>query len=64
MARLAPPMRALILTGSPAYARTSLQLFAEQIVAGPDWPDSQTRDGYWLSLRTPVGAYDLAELLA
>ena len=57
-------MRALILTGSPHYARASLQLFDEQIVAGPDWPDGQTLDGYWLSLRTPVGDYDLAGLLA
>ncbi|MFZ5494892.1 MAG: hypothetical protein ACOZE5_06085 [Verrucomicrobiota bacterium] len=57
-------MRVLILTGSPAYARDSLQLFAEQIVAGPDWPDAQTLDGCWLSLRTPAGEYDLAELLA
>jgi hypothetical protein len=40
------------------------QLGDTQIVAGPDWPDAQTRDGEWLSLRTPVGEYDLAQLLA
>lgn len=57
-------MRVLILTGSPSYARASLQLFNEQIVAGPDWPDAQTLDGCWLSVRTPMGEYDLAELLA
>jgi hypothetical protein len=57
-------MRALILTGSADYARVSLQLMDEQIVAGPDWPDAQTLDGHWLSLRTPVGEYDLADLLA
>lgn len=57
-------MRALILTGSPSYARAALQLIDEQIIAGPDWPDAQTIDGYWLSLRTPAGEHDLAELLA
>lgn len=57
-------MRVLILTGSPDYARASLQLFAEQIVAGPDWPDAQSLDGHWLSLRTPAGEYELADLLA
>jgi glycosyltransferase involved in cell wall biosynthesis len=40
------------------------QLADEQIVAGPDWPDAQTPEGKWLSLRTPVGEYDLATLLA
>lgn len=40
------------------------QLAEEQIVAGPDWPDAQTPDGKCLSLRTPVGDYDLATILA
>lgn len=57
-------MRVLILTGSPARSLAPLQLSDEQITAGPDWPDAQTLDGRWLSLRTPVGDYNLAELLA
>src|SRR5688572_19010132 len=57
-------MRALLLTGSPASSVAPLQLTAEQIVAGPDWPDAQTRDGQWLSLRTPAGSYDLAAVLS
>lgn len=40
------------------------QLGETQIVAGPDWPDAQTRDGEWVTLRTPVGQYDIATLLA
>jgi hypothetical protein len=40
------------------------QLADEQIVAGPDWPDAQSPDGKWLSLRTPVGDYDIATVLA
>lgn len=40
------------------------QLADEQIVAGPDWPDAQTPGGKLLSLRTSVGEYDLATLLA
>lgn len=40
------------------------QLAEEQIVAGPDWPDAQTPGGKWISLRTPVGEYDLAAVLA
>jgi hypothetical protein len=57
-------MRALLLTGSPARSVAPLQLTAEQIVAGPDWPDAQTRDGRWISLRTPMGPYDLATVLS
>jgi hypothetical protein len=57
-------MRVLILTGSPARSLAPLQLTDEQITAGPDWPDAQTLDGRWLSLRTPVGDYNLADLLA
>ncbi len=57
-------MRALLLTGTPARPVAPLQLTAEQIVAGPDWPDAQTRDGQWISLRTPRGSYDLATVLS
>jgi hypothetical protein len=57
-------MRALILTGSPASLTSPLRVVGQQIVAGPDWPDAQTRDGLWISLRTPVGHYDLADLLS
>jgi glycosyltransferase involved in cell wall biosynthesis len=57
-------MRALFLTGSPARYMAPPQLAAEQIVAGPDWPDAQDLEGKWLSLRTPVGEYDLATILA
>lgn len=57
-------MRVLILTGSPARSLAPLQLSDEQIVAGPDWPDAQTLDGRWLSLRTPVGDYNLSDLLS
>jgi hypothetical protein len=57
-------MRALLLTGSPARPVAPLQLTAEQIVAGPHWPDAQTRDGQWISLRTPRGEYDLALVLS
>src|SRR6188508_2088686 len=57
-------MRALFLTGSPGTYMAPPRLADEQIVAGPDWPDAQTADGRWVSLRTPVGAYDLAIVLA
>jgi len=57
-------MRALLLTGTPVRPVAPLQLTADQIVAGPDWPDAQTRDGQWLSLRTPTGCYDLAAVLS
>lgn len=57
-------MRVLLLTGSPARSMPPPQLGDTQIVAGPDWPDAQTLDGEWLSLRTPAGEYDLAALLA
>ena len=56
-------MRVLLLTGSPAQHMAPPQLGDAQIVAGPDWPDAQTLDGEWISLRTPVGEYDLATLL-
>lgn len=57
-------MRVLLLTGSSARHMAPPRLGDTQIVAGPDWPDAQTLDGEWLSLRTPVGEYDLAELLS
>ena len=57
-------MRVLLLTSSPARHMAPPQLGDTQIVAGPDWPDAQTLDGEWLSLRTPVSEYDLATLLA
>jgi tetratricopeptide (TPR) repeat protein len=40
------------------------QLGEEQIVCGPDWPDDISPDGRVRSLHTPVGAYDLGEVLA
>jgi hypothetical protein len=57
-------MRTLLLTGSPARYMAPPQLGDEQIVAGPDWTDAQTPEGKWLSLRTPVGEYDLSAILA
>lgn len=39
------------------------QLGEIQIVAGPDWPDAQSPQGQWLSIKTPVGDYNLAALL-
>jgi len=56
-------MRVLLLTGSPARYMAPPQLGESQIIAGPDWPDAQTPEGEWLSLRTPVGDYDLATIL-
>ncbi len=57
-------MRVLLLTGSPARYMAPPQLGDTQIIAGPDWPDAQTTDGEWVTLRTPVGEYDIATLLA
>lgn len=57
-------MRILFLTGSRASYMAPPQLADEQIVAGPDWPDARTSDGKWTSLRTPVGEYDVATVLA
>jgi glycosyltransferase involved in cell wall biosynthesis len=57
-------MRLLFLTGSRASYMAPPQLADEQIVAGPDWADAQTPEGKWISLRTPVGEYDLATVLA
>jgi hypothetical protein len=57
-------MRVLFLTGSPSSKMAPPALAEEQIVAGPDWPDAQDSEGRWKSLRTPVGEYNLADLLA
>ena len=57
-------MRVLLLNDSPARCPAPPRLADEQIIAGPDWPDAQTLDGKWISLRTPAGEYDLAALLA
>jgi hypothetical protein len=57
-------MRALILTTSPANHMAIPQLADEQIIAGPDWPDAQDREGRWLSLRAPGGYDDLNQILA
>lgn|GEM_PF-6720331 len=57
-------MRALILTCSAKHPKLPLRLFEEQLVAGPYWPDAQTLHGQWRSLRTSLGDYDVADLLA
>lgn len=57
-------MRTLLLTGSHPVCQQTLELAAGQLNAGPDWPDAQTIDGHWLSLRTTPGKFDLAQLLA
>jgi glycosyltransferase involved in cell wall biosynthesis len=57
-------MRVLLLTGSPARYMAPPRLGETQIIAGPDWPDAQTVDGEWVTLRTPVGEYDIATLLS
>ncbi len=57
-------MRVLLLTGPPAHYMAPPLLGETQIIAGPDWPDAQTPDGEWVTLRTPVGEYDIATLLA
>jgi hypothetical protein len=57
-------MRTLLLTGSPTRLQAPLQLCDTQITAGPEYADAQTIDGRWLLMRTPVGSYDLAALLA
>lgn len=57
-------MRALILTRSP-FGQVSIPQFAdEQIIAGPDWPDSQDIEGRWLSLRAPTGIENLDLVLS
>ena len=56
-------MRTLFLTGSPAHYMAPPQLGDTQIVAGPDWPDAQSPKGDWISIKTPVGDYNIAKLL-
>lgn len=57
-------MRVLFSTVSPArYMRPPL-LGDEQINCGPDWPDQTAPDGRVRSLKTGVGAYDLAAVAA
>ena len=57
-------MRILFLTSSSARYMAPPRLGAEQINGGPDWADECTPDGRVLSLRTPVGEYDLGAILA
>ena len=57
-------MRALIFTHAPFDGLEIPSLAEEQIIAGPDWPDAQDRNGRWLSLRTPVGDFELDPILA
>lgn len=57
-------MRILLLTGSPARYMAPPRLSVEQINAGPDWTDAHAPDGRVISLRTPVGEYDVATVLA
>ena len=56
-------MRILFLTGSPAHYMAPPQLGDTQIVAGPDWPDAQSPLGDWISIKTPVGDYNISTLL-
>ena len=55
-------MRILFLTGSPAHYMAPPQLGDAQIVAGPDWPDAQSPKGDWISIKTPIGDYNVATL--
>ncbi|MBL9215222.1 MAG: glycosyltransferase [Opitutaceae bacterium] len=57
-------MRILFSTVSPANYMRPPSLGDEQIVCGPDWVDDVAPDGRVRSLRTPVGAYDLGQVLA
>jgi hypothetical protein len=57
-------MRALILTNSPFGQVIIPQLADEQIIAGPDWPDSQDLEGRWLSLRAPGGIEEIEVVLS
>ncbi len=57
-------MRVLFATGTTASYMAPPCLGDEQIVCGPDWNDERRPDGRWVSLRTPVGEYDLAQLAA
>jgi glycosyltransferase involved in cell wall biosynthesis len=57
-------MRLLYLTGSPARYMAPPVLAEEQINAGPDWADETAADGRVRSLATPVGEYELGDVLA
>ena len=39
------------------------QLGDTQIVGGPDWPDAESPRGDWISIKTPVGDYNIATIL-
>lgn len=56
-------MRILFLTGSPAHYMAPPQLGDTQMVAGPDWPDAESPRGDWISIKTPVGDYNIATIL-
>lgn len=56
-------MRILFLTSSSGTYMAPPRLGSSQINAGPDWPDETAPDGRVVSLRTPVGEYDLAAVL-
>lgn len=56
-------MRILFLTGSPEHDMTPPQLSNNQVVAGPDWPDSKNPEGQWISIKTSIGNYNVADLL-
>ena len=57
-------MRVLFATGSPPAYMLPPQLGDEQVNCGPDWSDCTGADGRIVSLRTNVGAYDLAAIAA
>lgn len=56
-------MRILFVTCTPAAYMAPPSLGDEQINCGPDWPD-QDIGGYVLSLKTPLGQFDLAAVAA
>ncbi|ACB73746.1 glycosyltransferase family protein [Opitutus terrae] len=51
-------MRVLFFTGSPASYMAPPLLGVSQVNCGPDWPD-RVVDGKVVSLKSPVGAYDV-----
>lgn len=57
-------MRLLFSTCSPGAYMAPPPLADRQVVCGPDWPDAKSPDGRVVSLRTPVGEYDLAAVVA
>lgn len=57
-------MRLLFLTGTPARYMAPPRLAEDQVVAGPDWSDEQDARGRWVSMRTPMGEYDVADVIA